>query len=462
MRIRSRHFWIEKHREKLFLISFIIMLAGLSIAILISKWSRFIGVLLFCVGAGTLYFVNRSGIAVFPAERGFIFPKERDGRIPIISERIVNLYTFNGRYPKLMLITGMVIAAGVIFYNLFFQVNTYIGSNDYVVLLLAASIGSYYYIPKKYCVEREFLLMFLFLLFLIVVIPTTYYSLKYGTTGGSWEDSNPDSPIIHHLLAKPLAFILQNIFDISSSAEGVNIEYIGNSGNRLTISIALGCTGLYSASIFLSAFMSYILVEYRRFDSKVLGLLVLGIVTSYIANLLRMTIILLIGFYYGMDALLKAHANLGELIFMFWIAIFWGLMFRYLDIEVPWDQDEKEKKLGGIIGEEHGEEDWDREESEKGRPEDSLGKGDQVDKGEGVNKVEGEEERKGNGVNKIEEDEERKRGGMDKVEEDEESKGNGDIIDKIEEDEERKREGMDKVEGDEESKGNGEVIDKIE
>lgn len=317
------------------------MITGLGVALLISKWSRLLGVGLFLAGGAVLYITNRFGTTTSLSSRqGLLFMRDDLGRIPIVSERIVDIYTFRGKYPQMMLATGIVLAAGVLFYNVYFQVNTYLGSNDYVVLLLALSIGSYHYVPQKYSVERDFMLMFIFMLFLVVVIPTTYYAQTYGTTEGGWEDDNPDSSIIHFLLAKPLAFLINTFFDIPHiDVNGVLLTYHDIDGHRLEISIALGCTGLYSASIFLSAFISYILVEYRQFDSKVGLFLILGIITSYIANLLRMIIILLVGYYYGMDALLTAHANAGELIFMFWIAIFWGLMFKYLEIKVPWEQE---------------------------------------------------------------------------------------------------------------------------
>ncbi len=347
MHIRSNPYRFEKYKKVLSLISIVVMFSGLSVALLISYWSRLLGVSLFLLGGVLLYFSSRIGGQSLSKPRGFIFPMDKDGRLPIISERIVNVITFDGKYPQVMLIGGVLIAGMIVIFNLFFTSSTYLGSNDYVVLMLALSIGSYQYIPRKYAVERDFMLMFLFLLFLIVVIPSTYYAQTYGTTEGGWEDENPDSPIIHYLLARPLAFIMNTFSNLPHvEVKGVLITYHDINGERLSISIALGCTGLYSASIFLSAFIAYILVEYRKIDTKVLGFLSLGILTSYIANLLRMSIILMVGYYYGMDALLQAHKNVGELLFMFWIAIFWGLMFKYLDINVPWD-DEKGNVEGG-------------------------------------------------------------------------------------------------------------------
>ncbi len=42
----------------------------------------------------------------------------------------------------------------------------------------------------------------------------------------------------------------------------------------------------------------------------------LGIARTYLANIIRMAIIVIVGYYYGMDALLWTHANMGWLIFL--------------------------------------------------------------------------------------------------------------------------------------------------
>jgi len=324
---------IEKHRDAWILVSLIILFAGVDAAILVNKWSRMLGLAVAAAG-GTLLYISvnvgrertEAGPHILPV------PEQIEG--PTLAETAVRLYTLNGRFPLMMPITGAALIVLVFFYNLYSGFNTYLGSNDYVVLLLAASILTYNYIPDKYSVERDFGLVFLSLLMLVVVIPTTYYEFKYGTTGGSWDDRNPNSPFIHYLLGIPLVNIL-NLLGITSKLNGVTISFLSASHRRLTISIALGCTGLYSVSIFLSAFISYIVVEYRKFDRKAAVLMTLGIITAYVANLIRMTIIILVGYRYGMDALLWTHKNIGELIFMFWIGIFWGLMFKYLDINLP-------------------------------------------------------------------------------------------------------------------------------
>jgi len=43
-----------------------------------------------------------------------------------------------------------------------------------------------------------------------------------------------------------------------------------------------------------------------------------------------MALIVLVGHYYGGDALTWAHANVGWMIFLGWVGLFWWVLFRYL------------------------------------------------------------------------------------------------------------------------------------
>jgi len=94
-------------------------------------------------------------------------------------------------------------------------------------------------------------------------------------------------------------------------------------------------SGIYSFGIFASAFVAFVLTEFDRFRPKVLGLLALGFLTAYAANILRMVLIVMFGVYSNtpqdsVNNLLVAHSNLGWLIFLGWIALFWGIVFRFV------------------------------------------------------------------------------------------------------------------------------------
>ena len=88
-----------------------------------------------------------------------------------------------------------------------------------------------------------------------------------------------------------------------------------------------------SFTIFSSAFTAFVVVEFEKFRARVLAILALGILAAYFANLIRMTIIVLVGAFTDgprLENALWTHANIGWLLFLGWIALFWFLMFRYV------------------------------------------------------------------------------------------------------------------------------------
>jgi exosortase/archaeosortase family protein len=66
--------------------------------------------------------------------------------------------------------------------------------------------------------------------------------------------------------------------------------------------------------------------------------LALGLLAAYVANILRMVVIVLVGYYTDTTAtdlqnMLVAHSYAGWLIFLAWMALFWGLLLRFLPLE---------------------------------------------------------------------------------------------------------------------------------
>src|SRR5207247_6330975 len=65
-------------------------------------------------------------------------------------------------------------------------------------------------------------------------------------------------------------------------------------GAEVTVVITTACSGIYSFGIFASAFAAFVVTEYER-PSKQLGVfLALGLATSYLANVFRRVVIILI------------------------------------------------------------------------------------------------------------------------------------------------------------------------
>ena len=234
-------------------------------------------------------------------------------------------------------IIGALIIDAVIIYNILVQKSLDLKSWDVITLMFGASILTYNYIPDKFAFARDFFVFFLGLLFLILVFPPIFYELVIGS-GGS-------AQVTKVLLADPVSGIL-NAGNIESyTTIGINVETgaevayvyfpLRANGEMAGVGVGEACSGVYTASIFLAAFITFVLIEYKRLDIKVGIIIALGVFTTYIANILRMTIIILVGHYYDTDpnnlsSMNWAHINAGWLIFMAWIIPFWWLMYRFL------------------------------------------------------------------------------------------------------------------------------------
>ncbi len=141
----------------------------------------------------------------------------------------------------------------------------------------------------------------------------------------AWSDS-----LVHLTLGVPVANFL-SLFGFEVWTTGNTIFYIDKTvGHSSSVSIATGCSGIDSVVVFICALFSYLYVEYKILDPFTLALFLLGVMMSYFANILRMSIIIISGHYWGNDALQFAHTNVGWLIFTFWIFIFWRLMDSFI------------------------------------------------------------------------------------------------------------------------------------
>src|SRR5205807_7419955 len=104
---------------------------------------------------------------------------------------------------------------------------------------------------------------------------------------------------------------------------------------QVTVVITTACSGIYSFAIFASAFLAFVLTEYNRLTRRIWLLLALGLISSYVANVLRMVVIVLVGYYADsgqadLQDMLIAHSYAGWIIFLAWIALFWGAAFKFL------------------------------------------------------------------------------------------------------------------------------------
>ena len=207
--------------------------------------------------------------------------------------------------------------------------DSHVGTSLIITLAMCVMWISYDYIPSKYYIERDFAFSFAHLLFLFYVAPLLLIKF-YTNTQGTFTEPLFQEKFVFYLLGMPLVNLL-NICGYYAWAEGISITYV-NSQTNLTAKVAIssGCSGLYSILTILCAFLSYIfnLKGLNRFEVSIM--IFIGIIMSYVSNIIRMFLIILSGHYYGSDALDFAHANLGWIIFTINFLFFWTIIERFL------------------------------------------------------------------------------------------------------------------------------------
>lgn len=306
-------------RKLIQLVSIILIFEGLTVIIMSSYFGYIVGVVSIALG-GSLLVLFPPSLAGLGAEQGASVSSEPDPIGIRLVERVM------GYFPSeyvIIALGALIIALDIVFNSLFSTRPDY-GDLDTLSIMLGGLLMIYPFAVKRFRVEVIFSLMFLVLVVVLLVIPQAFMAIgsAEGSTAGNW--------YVHYMLAAPFAGAL-NLFgiDATSTEEWVTITF--SDGLPHTLGISTACAGLYSFSIFVAAFFSFVLV-FERLPNRILGaVLALGLLAAYLGNLFRMIIIGLVGYYEGMSALVWAHKNVGWMIFLGWSAVFWYLLMRYAD-----------------------------------------------------------------------------------------------------------------------------------
>lgn len=203
---------------------------------------------------------------------------------------------------------------------------------DFIVTLLGLSLVLYYSGPSAFADVKDFVVLYLaFLTVVFVIIWRTYYFV----TGDSHYEVTAYAE--HYAVTLPVVALLDLLgFHVTAvlELEGIGlaniIEYV-HDGSLLRLGIGVGCSGLYSAGLFFSAFLAFVLVRYRKLDAYIGAGLAAGLLVTWMSNIIRMAITIMTGIAYGHPALAFVHSYIGILIFIGCITVFWLLIVRWLD-----------------------------------------------------------------------------------------------------------------------------------
>lgn len=228
---------------------------------------------------------------------------------------------------------GFVTIVSYIFIEILF-LDKEIGRNGVWILILGFLWYFNYKFLDDYIAEYNFLFYFFNLLFALVILPSIMYTLNLEIFDSEKAFFISSPEMVDIFLARPLVLCL-DLIGIWSINEVDYIHFEDNiNGVVQKVQIGEACSGIHSVSIFISAFIAYNLSfrKYISLDTNIF--LLIGIIFAYLANLIRMVIIIVIGHYRGIDDMLWVHANIGFVVFIIWVSIFFYLESKFLNLRI--------------------------------------------------------------------------------------------------------------------------------
>jgi len=341
-----RHFrdWARARRTPFVLLGILLLFAGVDLLLNKPKgeYLELLSVPLLAAGALVLLYV------LWPEEGAAPLAVAGPPPRPTIASALTRRLTLNGRLQPFLPVLGLVLIASDLVFNVVLAATPGYGTQDTIVLMAGFFLVAYRFIPAKFGSERDFLFVFLLVLNLILTLPLVLFRVANA-------DFNASVDVYSSAFLAPQTAWTMRLFGIDASVgtcsqlgllpaqcalirASPGLAFTTRSGVQVALFITTSCSGIYSFGLFTSAFAAYVTTEYRRVSARVFVFLVVGVLASYVANILRMTVIGLVGYYAAtpqdtLQGMLAAHSNAGWLIFLAWVSLFWVLMFLFLKPE---------------------------------------------------------------------------------------------------------------------------------
>jgi exosortase/archaeosortase family protein len=134
------------------------------------------------------------------------------------------------------------------------------------------------------------------------------------------------APLIPYIVI--LTTRLLEILGIKAIANGNIIYFLSQTGSPIYISIVSDCTGIWSLGTFTIAVIIVLSSFPESVTKKSFLLIGIGYIGTFCANILRILLISLSGYFFGPTGIMEqVHIHIGWICFSVWMIIFWYYFF---------------------------------------------------------------------------------------------------------------------------------------
>ena len=157
-------------------------------------------------------------------------------------------------------------------------------------------------------------------------LPTAYLAILI--VGNQLENRITEVAFLQSFLANLITSML-NVLGISASADGNVVALTTIHGKGESLIVDASCTGIKSILAYGSLAVLMILDVKTTNKRKALSTAI-GFIGTFLVNILRLLIIFLTVYFFGLAAGLAVHVYLGYSLFIVWVFMFWIIAFKYL------------------------------------------------------------------------------------------------------------------------------------
>lgn len=131
--------------------------------------------------------------------------------------------------------------------------------------------------------------------------------------------TTPVEAFVRVALIPPVTAVL-HVLGFGPSVSGQTVTY-ATRGGALSVDIGAACSGVQAMGLF-GAVLALYMVSERPGGRRLAFWTLVGLVGVYVANLIRLTALLITGYAWGGDALETVHAQAGWIFFVAWAILF--------------------------------------------------------------------------------------------------------------------------------------------
>ena len=199
----------------------------------------------------------------------------------------------------------LMIASFFVYYGVavFYPDPQFFGAANYTIYL----IGLFLFFFQRSALRESFSALFL----IVAAVPSGF--------AGKWLEFYLD-PLVPHFV-KMMGFILWILGIPAKSSQSNSFILQMPDGNSLAIGVVAGCIGIYSFLTFAIIIVVTMIEDRSALQTRLLWS-VAGIVGTFFVNIVRVSLIFAVIYYFGYEDWSKIHTPIGYVLFIAWLALF--------------------------------------------------------------------------------------------------------------------------------------------